>query len=79
MEVMTGPLLDEIVTPGDVADAVLAPVPVTLSVQAVPDAEGVVNVALQTPPEAEKPETVEAPEQPPPHVAPVRPDGAATT
>lgn len=64
-------------TPGDTAVAVFEPVPVTVIVQATPAPAGTVNVALQLPAAAEKPATVDGPEQPPPHVALVRPEGAA--
>lgn len=66
-----------IVTTGDKAVAVLDPVPVTVSgpVQGV---DGVENVADHVEPVTLNPVTVEAPEQPPPQVALVRPDGAAT-
>jgi hypothetical protein len=71
------PLLEVNVVLGDVADAVLDPVPVTASVP-VHALAGVVNVALQVPPLAENPLTVDEPEQPPPYVAAVNPDGADT-
>jgi hypothetical protein len=67
-----------IVTPGEVAVAVFDPVPVAVMVQPEPPLDGVVNVALQFPPDAEKPDTVDDPEQPPLQVADVSPDGAAT-
>ena len=62
---------------GEVAVAVLEPVPVTVSVPVHAD-DGVVKVALQVPPLAENPLTVELPEQPPPYVALVSPEGAET-
>jgi hypothetical protein len=66
------------VTPGDVAVAVLLPVPVAVIVQLVPAATGVVNVALHAPADALNAETVDDPLQPPPHDALARLEGAAT-
>ena len=66
-----------IVTPGEVAVAVFAPVPVTASVQAAPAADGGVNVALQAFDAALNPATVDVPEHPPPQTA-VNVVGAAT-
>ena len=68
---------DPIVTTGDAAEAVFDPVPVT-SNKPVQGADGVVNVADHAPPLALNPDTVDAPEHPPAHVALVNPDGAAT-
>jgi hypothetical protein len=68
-----------IVSGGEVADAVFDPVPVTVIMHAAPADEGGVNNALHVlPPPVAKLDTVDAPEQPPPHVALVRPEGAAT-
>ena len=64
------------VADGDVAVLVLPPVQVTVSVP-VHAADGVVVVADQLPVDGiENPVIVALPEQPPPNVALVRPDGA---
>ena len=73
----TGPAYGPTITvPGDVPLAGFAPVPVAVKVQSFPPAEGVENVALQVPPDAENPVTVDDPEHTPPQVA-VRPEGTA--